>query len=385
MRRRVLIAIGLLALAASGVMIGILIYQAPPSQVVLQQDTTWSSAADQALIISNRVVVPTGVTLKVEPGSTVLFRPRAGLWIRGRLVAEGTEQLRIRLACEREPFYLWAGIIFEDSQQDNRLANIDIESAGSEGQYVRLLRSRVTIERARFFGAHRNVIESVDSSLVLRGSRIDAIGPNEALRVLRTPVGGEVLVESNKFYPTFGYNDVVDVSDCRSPGAIPRFIGNTFLGGGDDGLDIDNSEAYVEGNIIVYFNLSGHKKHANGISAGPKSRVVVTNNLFAFNDQGVAPIHGAHVRLLNNTFYRNREAAVAFKERASSPGGAVIENCIFRENRSSFRHADLATELIVSNCVLPEADLWPGQGNQNAEGQVAMPGRGATIAYDGTY
>ena len=372
MWKKILIVAGLLAVVAGG---GILIHRMPPSELDLKQDTIWSSS-----IISNRVVVPAGVTLTIQPGATVLFRPRAGLLIRGRLVAEGMDTQRIRMAREREPFYLWAGLAFEDSQQDNRLVNVDIEAAGSEGHYVRLLRSRVMIERARFFGAQNNVIVAEDSSLVLRGSLVDAVGAHEVLRVWRTPAGGEFLVASNTFYPNFGYNDIVDLTDCRSPGAVPRFIGNTFLGGGDDGLDIDNSEAYIEGNTFIHFNLKGHKKYSDAISAARQSRLVVTNNLFACNDQAVAAMGGAHARLLNNTFFRNRDAAVVFKERANTPGGAVIENCLFRENGASFAFAELATELIVSNSILPEADRWPGQGNAS----VGQSG-GATIAYDGAY
>ena len=262
---------------------------------------------------------------------------------------------------------LWAGISFADTQQENHLSYLDIQGAGSEGQYVHIQRSNVTLDHAHFSGAEHIVIDVADSSLILRNSVVEGIGKHEVIHGRRTPVGGHFLVESNTFYPNVGYNDIVDLNDCKSPGAIPQFVGNIFLGGGDDGLDIDRSEAYVEGNIFVNFKLNGHKRVSHAISAGAESRLTVTNNLFVCNEHAILSRKGAYVRLLNNTFYGTRFGAVCFNEHQNKPGGASIENCIFWENNASFLYDDQATELVVKNSVLPEAARWCDQGNLDVD------------------
>jgi hypothetical protein len=343
-----------------------LVYFSRPSVVVLQENTVWSSDT-QPLVISQRVIVSPNVTLTIQPGTTVYFRPRAGVSIHGRLVAEGTPARRIRLMRHPDSARLWAGISFADTQQENRLRYVDIEGAGSEGQYVHIQRSNVILDHAHFSGAENIVVDVVDSSLVLRNSVVEGVGNHEVIHSRRTPVGGHFLVESNTFYPNVGYHDIVDVSDCKSPGAIPRFVGNIFLGGGDDGLDIDRSEAHVEGNIFVNFKRKGHKRDSHAISVGAESRVTVTNNLFAYNEHAILSRKGAHVRLLNSTFYGTRYGAVCFNARQSEPGGATIENCIFWDNNVSLLYDDQAIELLVKNSVLPEAARWSDQGNLNVD------------------
>jgi len=361
--RYLIIAGGVIALLA---VIFSMMRLSRPSSLVLQEDTVWSSA-EQPLVISHQVIVPSGVTLTIRPGMTAYFRPRAGLSIRGRLLVEGTVAGRISLKRHPASARLWAGISFADSQQENQLQHVDIEGAGSEGQYIHIQRSNVILDHARFSGAEQTVIDIADSSLILRNSIVEGVGKHAVIHGRRTPVGGHFIVESNTFHPNVGYNDIVDLNECKSPGAIPQFIGNTFLGGGDDGLDIDRSEAYVEGNIFVNFKQEGHNKVSHAISAGTTSRVTVTNNLFAFNEHAILSRKGAHVRMLNNTFYGTRHGVVCFNERQSEPGGVTIENCIFLKNNLSFLYDGQATELVVKNSVLPEADRWPDQGNLNVD------------------
>ncbi|MEW6427532.1 MAG: right-handed parallel beta-helix repeat-containing protein [Thermodesulfobacteriota bacterium] len=58
----------------------------------VEQDTEWGGT----LKVAATVTVPEGVSLAVKPGTTILFDRKAGLDVFGRLIAEGTDDARIR-------------------------------------------------------------------------------------------------------------------------------------------------------------------------------------------------------------------------------------------------------------------------------------------------
>jgi hypothetical protein len=144
---------------------------------------------------------------------------------------------------------------------------------------------------------------------------------------------------------------------------MPRFVGNVFLGGGEDGLDIDDCDAWVEGNIFMNFRAKQRGNESCAISCSVKSEVVVTNNLFINNDLAVMSKHGANVRLLNDTFFGSRRAAVCYDKLDRGAGGGDVANCVFWGNSASFLHNEGATQFSVINSILPEAARWPDWGN----------------------
>ena len=70
---------------------GILLSQRQPTYVsgTINEDTTWTEDRSP-YVVDGTVTVPAGVTLTVEPGAIVKFRPYAGLSISGSLVAQGS-------------------------------------------------------------------------------------------------------------------------------------------------------------------------------------------------------------------------------------------------------------------------------------------------------
>ena len=59
---------------------------------------------------------------------------------------------------------------------------------------------------------------------------------------------------NNKFNKTTGGADVIDVSGGKRPSAILEIYDNQFLGGNDDGLDLDGMDAHIEGNDFSGFS-----------------------------------------------------------------------------------------------------------------------------------
>jgi nitrous oxidase accessory protein NosD len=88
-------------------------------------DLRWSGV----IRVPNPVVVPAGIALDINPGAGILFARNAGLTIRGRLVALGGKEQRIRFTAAegREP-ESWGEILLEYAE-GSRISNCDVEYA----------------------------------------------------------------------------------------------------------------------------------------------------------------------------------------------------------------------------------------------------------------
>lgn len=324
-----------------------------PRCVILGSDTRWGPGT---IVIDHRVVVPHDAVLSIQPGTTVTFGHRAGLIVYGGLHAIGTCADPILFTRRPDTEALWGQVAIYGATQGARIAHTRFEYAGADAQVIDIRRSVVAIEAVRFADMACTVVQIVDSSLHLSHSTFEALGEYEFIRGKRIPEGGHMIVASNVFHTNVGYRDIIDFSLCARPGPVPRFVGNHFLGGGDDGLDLDYCDAYVAGNTFVNFNLRGHDKWANAISVGRNSRVHVTNNVFAFNDHGILTKDDSHVTVVHCTFYSNKIAAISFNEPAHTGGGATIERCVFAGNASAFKYGKDARVLTVTHSILPLQD-----------------------------
>lgn len=335
-----------------------------PRQVLLSSDTRWGPGT---IAIDHRVVVPHDTVLRIQPGTTVTFGHGAGLIVYGGLHAIGTGADPILFTRRPGTEDLWGQVAIYGATRDARIAHTLFEYAGADAQVIDIRRSVVAIEAVRFADIACTVVQIVDSSLHLSHSTFEALGEYEFIHGKRIPEGGHMIVASNVFHTNVGYRDIIDFSLCARPGPVPRFVGNHFLGGGDDGLDLDYCDAYVAGNTFVNFNLRGHDKWANAISIGRNSRVYVTNNVFAFNDHGILTKDDSHVTVVHCTFYSNKIAAISFNEPAHTGGGATIERCIFARNVATFKYREDAHVFHLARSIVPRQDAEHGPQNVSVD------------------
>src|SRR5204863_5200765 len=97
--------------------------------------------------------------------------------------------------------------------------------------------------------------------------------------------GGRGIFLRNFFGVPIGYNDVVDFTGGNRPGPIVQFIDNVFVGATDDILDLDSTDAWVEGNIFMHAHKNGAPDTSSAVSGGDdavnSSRIpVVGKNMF---------------------------------------------------------------------------------------------------------
>lgn len=96
--------------------------------------------AGRPIVVYDSLSVKEGVTLRVNPGVQFFFHDGASLWVRGRIVAEGTVERPVVFRGDRTDRmfdYLpydntpsrWGGIHIGAASADNRLNHVDIHSA----------------------------------------------------------------------------------------------------------------------------------------------------------------------------------------------------------------------------------------------------------------
>ena len=228
--------------------------------------------------ITGNVVVNAGVTLTIEPGTTLFFDSGTSLTVHGRLLAEGTEYETIRFT--RVPGGgNWGGIQFANTMEDNRITYAVLEYGVTSNGLVGVVNSNLLVDHSTFDHTDRRRIRTLDSSLIVRNSYFTNIfdagqaptGDNICEHIWgRASATGVFLIENNVFGTITGHNDVIDVDGHPRPATVMQILNNVFLGGGDDALDLEG-DAHIEGNTFSHFRKDQWNTgvgESNGISAG---------------------------------------------------------------------------------------------------------------------
>jgi hypothetical protein len=75
------------------------------------------------------------------------------------------------------------------------------------------------------------------------------------------------------FGSSSGYNDIMDFTggnrDLNQP--IIQYYNNVFVGASDDMLDLDGTDAWIEGNIFLHAHKNGAPDSSSAISGGGDS------------------------------------------------------------------------------------------------------------------
>lgn len=347
---------------------------------VLSSDTTLD-AASGPWFVTGDVTVPAGITLVIEPGTTVFFDEDTRLTINGRLVAQGTEYERIQLTCLPYSSSTWDGLHF-NSAEDNYLAYVDMEYS-SGGESIGLNNSRLLIDDVTWSGTDGTIIQISNSSLIVRNS----IFPDTTVQT----VSGHRML-SSEAYLVFENNifgicngdkqDVVDFSTSGSD-TRPQFINNVFLGGGDDGLDLDGTNSYIEGNVFMNFhrNFSPEEGESYAITTGydgvHSSNHVIVRNLFINCDNAVLVKDRSWISFENNTVVGCTGSGINFdepQEAGIDPGeGGYLSGNIFWNTPRALGYYYMndtqwpATDITVNYSIIPAQWHDLGIGNIDAD------------------
>lgn len=355
-----------------------------PTGGVLRTDTRWR-AAEGPYAVSGELVVPAGVTLTIDPGTSVYFSTSAKVTVTGQIRAEGTPASRIYMGAAPGGANGWSGISFVNATNENRLSHLTMGNYGATALW--LTNSTLVAEHVVWTNSTRNVIMLDNSSLAVRHSRFPNLEWYEAVSGIGIPANGFLILEGNIFGTTVGYCDVIDFSGGKRPGPVLQVLDNVFLGGSDDALDLDGTDAHIEGNVFMHFHKNNSStSESSAISTGyyrKTSEIVVVRNLFFDNDNDMILKESAAVWANHNTFVGSRKGSLCFDEpeRSSQWSATLVrfDGNIFWQHPVVMRNLDTnllashALDLRVDRSILPEPGPWSGVGNLDADPQFANP------------
>lgn len=337
-------------------------------------------------LVETTLIVEAGATLAVGPGATLFFEEGAGIEVRqgGRLVIEGTPYQRVRLARVPNGTGHWEGIRLDQSLEDNRLCCVDMEFGDGQGESVDVQHSRVELDNVTWAGTNTRILNVDHPTVLARDCVFPSISGAEPIHGVGLTGDEQLVFDRCTFGTATGYNDVIDFAGARRPGPVVQIYDSVFLGGGDDGPDLDGADAHIEGSVFVHFHRNqGGDSTSNAIATGRDGDHVtdlcLVRNLFVDNDHAVLVKEDGFLRAEHNTFVDTGIAAISFGEPDRSPPrspgrGAYMAGNIFWNNAAMFEHffeeplPDYGpTDLVVDASILPA--IWHdlGVGNIDAD------------------
>ena len=252
-------------------------------QGIINENTTWR-VSDSPIIVVGSVLVPSGVTLTIEPGVVVKFDNAKGLQIEGQLIARGTNARKIRFtsnATTQAPGD-WASIFFTDSSVDATLDSNANYVSGSilENCIVEYAGSGESL--GAIYASHANPF--LNQCLIQNnniGVRISSpANSSESFKItnstIRDNLGRGLMIAGS----------IAEISN----NTIVNNRGGIFLGGkcivnihhnivsenyGDDGAGINainaNGGALTISNNVITHNSGGHHSGGGGIATSTKT------------------------------------------------------------------------------------------------------------------
>ncbi len=336
----------------------------------LTETNTVLDAASGPWSLTSSLTIPAGYTLTIEPGTTVFCAQGAQIIVNGKLVIDGSEYQRVRMTRTPGSSDTWGGINFSNTTQDNVVAYADLEYATSTSNVIDVSNSKLLLDNVTFPGVtDQTVLELSHIDLIVRNCILPSITGDEIIHGHDILSTGRLVFEGNTFGTTTGYNDIIDFTNAHRPDPIVEVYNNVFLGGGDDALDLDGTDAHIEGNIFYTF-ANGHDGNtndstANAVATDAESVIYIARNIFIGGDHHVMLKNGVYVVAQNNVFVGATMASINFGEpgRGVDPGaGALLEGNIFLDNAAVFNNLfnnpsypgyGPDTDPVLRYCILP--------------------------------
>ncbi|MHC4212399.1 MAG: lamin tail domain-containing protein [Planctomycetota bacterium] len=331
--------------------------------------------------VTGDVTVQTGVTLAIEEGTTVFFDSGTGITINGRILAQGTQYEHIRLTSVPGGSN-WDGLSFNNSIEESQLVYVDMEYGDSQGESILINNSQVLLDNVTWSGTNNTILEVTNPYITISNSVFPSISDSEVIHGDTMPPDGYFILENNTFNAITGNADVIDFSGGKRPGPILQAYNNIFLGGEDDGFDLDGTDAHIEGNIFKDFHFAGgdptgtSNAIATGQASGDNSEIVAVRNIFYSVDHASLIKEGCLLEAENNLFYGCTVAVLNFDEpgHASGPGfAAYLDGNIFYKNTDLFQNFDPPVIVTVDRSIIPSEAHYLGTDNIDADPLLSDP------------
>lgn len=338
-------------------------------------------AASGPWYVADTVTVPAGVTLEIEPGTTLFFAADGGLVVQqgGRLLARGTPEAHIHMTRLAGISLPWSGVTFDRTLQDNQLAYVNLSYGGGQGTFIDVQSSRLLLDHVTWGETDMTVLSLDHPTVTARDCVFPAVREAPAIYGFGLADGESFVFERCTFNAATGDGDVIDFTGGRLPGPILQLYDCLFLGGRGNGLCLSGADAYIEGSIFTGFHRDPNSvATSTAIVAGPDDSDTTTlwavRNVFADNDRAVQLRAGSFLMAENNTFITSDVAALSFGQPPEDPAaGLCARGNIFWDNGVTFEHffdddrPDYGPQnVLIDRSLLPLTWHVLGQGNIDA-------------------
>lgn len=320
---------------------------------------TWAKV-DSPIEITTNLTIPNDASLIIEPGVEILLNSGVDLVVLGSLNAQGTAEEPI----EWKPVdnRRWGCITIEQNGSSTLEHCTFTNGSTGLGQRIGMVTAhrstgQVVIRNSTFTNWQSKATQGYFTRHMLIEHCYFGEGANEAVHGVGTPVE----IYHNMFDRRFGYNDAIDVSATRNPDPSPIIKYNVFLGGDDDGIDLDDCDAYVEGNLVM--NCRGGDNDPIGISGDQGSQPIIINNVIINCENGIGFKNGTDITVINNTII-NCDRGIWLHQ---NPAHATVVNTIIwgNDNQTAIR-LEPGSTIDVSYSLIQGDVVYPGDGNLNA-------------------
>src|SRR6185436_1522921 len=191
--------------------------------------------------------------------------------------------------------------------------------------------------------------------------------------------GGRGIFLRNFWGKVSGYNDALDFTGGNRPGPIVQIINNVFMGSDDDLLDLDSTDAWVEGNIFLHCHRNGSPDSSSAVSGGSdnadNSQITIVGNLFYDCDQAANAKQTNFYTFINNTIVHqsrvgsidtNAGVVILADDTTSQGAGTYLEGNIIYDAENLTRNVTTAIVTFTNNIItLLQGTPWSGPGGSN--------------------
>jgi hypothetical protein len=350
-------------------------------------DTTWTAAGGPYRITGTIEIT---ATLTIEPGTTVYLGSGAGFLVNGRLLAEGTDTQRIHFTREPGTTTRWGGLNIQSSTLNIQNSETRIAYAHFQFNNSTAIHSdggTLFLDHLTFGSTDRQYLSLDRSSFIVQDCVFPATtaGFEPVHGTGGIKAGGRGIVRRNFWGKVQGYNDAFDFTGGNRPGPILQILNNVFAGSDDDLLDLDSTDAWVEGNIFLHVHRNGSPDSASAVSGGADnadtSQITIIGNLFYDVDHAANAKQGNFYTLINNTIVhqtrtgsQDTNTAVVILADETQGGltlqgaGMYLEGNIILDAENLTRNVTTALVTYTNNIIRQlTGATWTGDGGNNAD------------------
>ncbi len=259
-------------------------------------------------LVSKDILIPKGIKVTIQPGTTIKFGPKASLFCYGTIEANGTKNKPIRFTAI-QPARGWGVIGVLRKSARGHFKHCVFEYGSEDyinGTYLSGMLSA--------YHAAAVVADCVFQYASAVGGD-DALNFKGALSVVRSS-----LFLNNR-------RDAIDYDFMAAGSRIEKCV---FFNNKNDAIDLSGSETLIISNHI----LSAKDK---GLSIGERSRDLIFNNAVSGCNIGIAVKDLAQPRIVNNTIINNEIGIAAYQKKPYFGGGQpLVQNTILDNRRMDF-------------------------------------------------